>query len=117
MNDINMKNLADDFVDVVKEYRRARDQEERIEEDNLKAYDRRKSLHDSKNYVKLTRVEYWGNIIESKIKVIAVIGGNKLMRDFCMYLEEYEEKYCSEEGLYLVSCFDSRANGICGWYS
>lgn len=117
MNDISMKNLADDFVKVVREYRKARDEEEIIEEDHLKAYDRRKSLHDSKDYVKLTRIEYWENIIESKIKVIAAIGGNKLMAEFCMYLEEYEEKYCGEEGLYLVSCFDAKANGICGWYN
>lgn len=117
MDNINMKNLADNFVAVVREYRKARDEEERIEEDTIEEYGRRKLLHNSKDYIKLTRTEYWRDIIESKIQVIGAIGGNKLMKEFCMYLEDYEKEYCNEEELFLVSCFDANANGICGWYN
>lgn len=116
MNNIIMKNLADDFVKAVCEYKKAQEDQEMLSESTLEVIKRRMSLHDSKNYVKLTRSKYWQDIIQSKIEVIGAIGGNNLMKEFCEYLEEYEEKYCDKK-LNLVSCFDSNANGICGWFN
>ncbi|MBY7006787.1 hypothetical protein FDA25_02495 [Clostridium botulinum] len=113
-----MKNLADDFKKVVIEYRKARKEQEAIEEKSEERYYRREELTTSKNYVKLTRAEYWKDMIESKIKVIGCIGGFKFMQEFCEYLHEYEKEHCEGDiRLNLVSCFDANANGINGWYN
>lgn len=113
--------LAEDFSQAVNEYRRAKRESEidrRIfmteseEEQEYKEFQNRmKSLTTSKNYIKLTREEYWGNILKAKIEVIAQIGGFEMMQDFHRYLYGY----LKNDELNLYSAFDYYADGIGGW--
>lgn len=118
--DVLFKALAEDFAKAVSEYRKARqesdlptnfsyDDEER--EENYRAYDKRiEALKTSKDYISLTREEYWQQILKAKIEVIASIDGFKMMQDFCTYL-------CNipDDDLNLYSAFDYYADGIKGW--
>lgn len=116
------ENLAKDFKKAVENYRKAR-REQKIEksyfgwsdpESEEKYYDeiekRRNSINTSKDYIKLTREEYWQNIIISKIEVIAAIGGFELMEEFSLYLREVDNNE-----LLLENAFVYYADGICGW--
>lgn len=105
------KAIASDFKKAVKEYRAARRDEE-LEEDYIKCIERRGSQYTSKDFVKMTRVEYWIDIIKSKIEVIAAIGGFDMMQEFSYYLSDVD----SGE-LMLESAFSYLADGICGWCS
>ena len=120
-NDL-FKGLADDFKVAVSNYRKAR-REKEIEEPYFSWKDteaeekycseeekRRNSINTSKDYIKLTREEYWQNIIISKIEVIAAIGGFKMMSDFYDCL-----KTIDTDNLGLCSAFSWYADGICGW--
>lgn len=114
------KSLAEDFARAVREYRKAKYENEMPstwsldENKNERMYEeyktRIKALSSSKDYISLTRQEYWEQILEAKIQVIAAIGGLKLMQDFCTYLYNH-----SIEDLNMYSAFDCFADGIGGW--
>lgn len=114
------KYLAEDFSNAVIEYRKAKEDTELLkkcfmsqeEEDKIsKEYEyRMKSLTVSKDYINITRDEYWGKILSSKIEVIACIGGFELMQEFMNYLSVYKK-----DNLNLASAFDYHADGIGGW--
>lgn len=62
--------------------------------------------------ITLKTYEYWNDIIEAKIEVIAAIGGLDLMRQVHSALEDIEDT-----GYYhYPAMFDSRADGIGGWW-
>lgn len=116
------ENLAKDFKKAVENYRKAR-REQKIEksyfgwsdpESEEKYYDeiekRRNSINTSKDYIKLTREEYWQDILKSKIQVIGAIGGFELMEEFSLYLREIDNNE-----LLLENAFVYYADGICGW--
>lgn len=116
------ENLAKDFKKAVENYRKAR-REQEIEkpyfgwsdpESEEKYYDeiekRRNSINTSKDYIKLTREEYWQDILKSKIQVIGAIGGFELMEEFSLYLREVDNNE-----LLLENAFVYYADGICGW--
>lgn len=113
--------LAKDFANAVKEYRKASDDSEIIksrflsdeesDKEYLKYQSRINGLTTSKDYISLTREEYWQEIIKTKIEVIAAIGGFKFMQEFHNFLYE-----CNEyDELRLSTAFDYYADGICGW--
>jgi hypothetical protein len=79
--------LTEDFSKAVREYRKAR------------------TGTDS------PMLEFCGKIIESKIQVIAAIGGFMFMQEFHNFLYQYR-KY---ENLNLASAFNWYADGIGGW--
>ena len=116
------ENLAKDFKKAVENYRKAR-REQNIEksyfgwsdpESEENCYDeiekRRNSINTSKDYIKLTREEYWQDILKSKIQVIGAIGGFELMEEFSLYLREIDNNE-----LLLENAFAYYADGICGW--
>lgn len=118
-----IKNVAEDFKAAVKNYRKAREEQE-IEEPyfstweeelerkyNIQEKTRKDSINTSKDYIKLTREEYWQNIIIAKIEVIGAIGGFELMQEFSIFLRSIDD-----EDLHLESAFCYYADGICGWY-
>lgn len=113
--------LAEDFSKAVNEYRKAKKESEiskpifmsdKEEEQDYKEYQNRmKSLISSKDYIKITREEYWQNILQAKIEVISKIGGFEMMQEFHRYLY----KHSKNEELNLYSAFDYFADGIGGW--
>lgn len=113
--------LAEDFAIAVKEYRRAKKESEvydpmfmneEEEEEKYNEYKARiKTLTTSKDYIKLTREEFWIEILKAKIQVIACIGGFKLMQEFHTFLYDYP----GDNNLNLASAFDYYADGIGGW--
>ena len=120
-NDL-FKGIADDFKIAVSNYRTAKRENEikepyfswndtEAEERYCSEEEKRKnSINTSKDYIKLTREEYWKNIIISKIEVIAAIGGFNMMSDFYDYL-----KTIDTDELLLCSAFSWHADGIDGW--
>lgn len=107
--------LGEDFKKVVEQYRMARHEEEKTEEyDFYEKYNEelknRNSIYTSKNTVKITRVDYWRDIVRSKIEIIGAIGGFEMMQEFSQYLSEIDN-----QGLMLESAFCYLADGICGW--
>lgn len=113
--------LTEDFAQAVSEYRKAKREseinkpmfasEEEEEQDYKKYQDRMKSLTTSKDYIKITREEYWQNILKAKIEVISKVGGFGMMQEFHRYL--YNHPKNNELSLY--SAFDYYADGIGGW--
>ncbi len=113
--------LLEDFSQAVNEYRTAKKESEinkpifmndEQEEQDYKEYqDRMKSLTTSKDYIKITREEYWQNILQAKIEVISKIGGFEMMQEFHKYLYEHP----NNDALSLYSAFDYFADGIGGW--
>lgn len=116
------KNLAVDFKVAVEKYRVAREDKD-IQEPHFSFSDeiaeekynkdedkRRDSINTSKDYIRLTREEYWKNILISKIEVIGAIGGFELMDEFSKYLRKIDTNE-----LMLESAFGYYADGICGW--
>lgn len=114
--------IADDFISVVREYRKA--QHDNILNDKkdsfctderdiaYEEYEKRIStLTNSKDYVKLQRDEYWQQIITAKIQVISKLGF-KTMQEFCTYLYNRPEN----DELDMYSAFDYLADGIGGWW-
>jgi hypothetical protein len=121
-----MKNLANDFSKAVKNYRLARQENEVIkpnfsswEEDKEEEFCQKEklrinSINTSKDYINLTRLEYWEFTLKSKIEVIGAIGGFEFMQEFSRYLREID--YISDDdSLLLESAFSWYADGICGW--
>ena len=109
------KVLGEDFKKVVEQYRMARSEEEELKEyDFYKNYNEelrnRNSIYTSKNIVNIKRVDYWRDIVRSKIEVIGAIGGFEMMQEFSYYLSEIDN-----QGLMLESAFCYLADGICGW--
>lgn len=121
-----MQRLADDFQIAVKNYRKAKRENEIYdpkftywtEEEEEKYYEeerkRRNTINTSEGYIKITRVEYWENVLKSKIEVINAIGGFKFMQDFSYFLREIDIK-AGEECLSLESAFCWHAEGIGHW--
>lgn len=113
--------LAEDFAQAVKEYRKAKAEseignpifisEEREEKEYQEYQARMKSLTTSKDYIKITREEYWQKILQAKIEVISKIGGFEMMQEFHRYLYSHPEN----DNLNLYSAFDYYADGIGGW--
>lgn len=115
-------NLSEDFKVAVGNYRAAREDkdiqepyfrysdEEAEEKYNKEEDKRRDSINTSKDYIRLTREEYWKNILKSKIEVIGAIGGFELMDEFSKYLRKIDTNE-----LMLESAFGYYADGICGW--
>jgi predicted ATPase len=107
--------LGEDLISVVKELRKA--QKDTIIRDNdtdeefLDYRYRIAELTKSKEYIKLTRVEYWEEILKSKIRTISTIGGFKMMQDFYDYIYNHE----LDDELKLARAFDYYADGIGGW--
>ena len=116
------KNLSEDFKTAVIKYRKARYEqeiekpyfsswdEEAEDRYNLEEEKRINTINTSKDYINLTREEYWQNILKAKIEVIAAIGGFDLMQEFSDYL-----RTISDENLMLESVFCYYADGISGW--
>lgn len=120
------KNVSEDFKSAVEKYRKARHDKEIEEpyfgyndeaaEDKYYAEERKRqnTINTSKDYVKITREEYWQNVLRAKIEVIGAIGGFELMQGFSRYLREVDDK-AGENNLMLESAFVYYADGICGW--
>lgn len=123
--DINKKDMFEaltlDFAKAVMEYRKAGDESEieinlfptdAEEEEKFNEYEERmNSLTASKDYINITREEYWQQIIKSKIEVIACIGGLEMMQEFSTYLYNH----ALDDKLKLYNAFDYYADGIGGW--
>lgn len=121
------KNLSMDFKIAVEKYRLAREEkeinkpyfswndEEAEEKYYLEEEKRRNTINTSKDYIDITREEYWQNIIKAKIEVIGAIGGFELMQEFSIYLRQLDDND-KEGNLMLESSFVYYAEGICGWY-
>ena len=119
------KNLSIDFKIAVEKYRLARDEkdinnpyfdmsEEEEEKYYLEEKKRKNTINTSKDYINITREEYWQNIIKAKIEVIGAIGGFELMQDFSRYLRQLDDND-KKGNLMLESAFVYYADGICGW--
>lgn len=118
------KNLAEDFKVAVEKYRKARyeqdmtiphfsSNDEEAEEKYYIAEEKRKNtINTSKDFINITREEYWQNIIKAKIEVIGAIGGFELMQEFSRYLRQFDEE---TDNLMLESAFAYYADGINGW--
>jgi|GEM_PF-2982332 len=120
-NEVLFKALADDFIKAVSELRKAEeqssiekslfmdmDEEEHYYEEHEK---RMHSLTSSKDYINITRKEYWENILKAKIEVIEKIGGFKMMQEFDTYLYNHPK----DDELKLYNAFDYLADGVGGW--
>lgn len=114
------KSLSEDFAATVKSYRKARHEKDieiphfydeyKEEKYNEQEEVRRNTINTSKDYIKLTRDEYWQNILRAKIEVIGSIGGFEYMQEFARYLRNVDN-----DELSLESAFVYYADGICGW--
>lgn len=117
------KELADDFIAAVQNYRNAKKESNidkpvfmKEEEENQyykERYNRMKTLNSSQDYIKITRVEYWEKILEAKIEVISRIGGFNMMQEFSDYLYNHQK----DNELKLYNAFNYFADGIGGWIS
>ncbi|NFI55930.1 hypothetical protein FDA48_06000 [Clostridium botulinum] len=116
------KSLSEDFIMAVENYRKAEHEQDMnipyflsCEEEKEEKYNedervRRNTINTSKDYINLTRREYWQNILRAKIEVIGSIGGFEFMQEFSWYLRDIDTNE-----LLLESAFVYYADGICGW--
>ncbi|NFL39291.1 hypothetical protein [Clostridium botulinum] len=114
--------LSKDFIMAVESYRKAEYEqdmdmpyflsceEEKEEKYNEDERARRNTINTSKDYINLTRREYWQDILRAKIEVIGSIGGFEYMQEFAKYLRDIDK-----DELLLESAFVYFADGICGW--
>ena len=112
------ESLAKSLVNDMKEYRKAAEDEEAARSNDppdaaaFENYMRRMQSRFEGSEVCLTRREYWGFIIKSKIEAAGYIGNLDLLQAVYEVLGAFPDN----EEIGYTRMFDELAEGIYGWY-